>query len=152
MPDAITRAVIGRPINFEGLGGDETNQQAPGIIGVQRTGLASVTWYSSMAGCEGWMVEATLTEEQRGTGSGHRRRYDGLLITADGSKWHITVAIVKTVCWGTAAAGGDNDLDIAPAFKPDAAARPWAVIPKGIALPILRDDWNAIAINVPCPE
>lgn len=49
VPDAITRAVIGRPINFQGLGGDEANQQAQGILSVQRTGLASVTWCSSMS-------------------------------------------------------------------------------------------------------
>ena len=30
--DAITQAVIGRPINFQGLGGDEATQQAQGIL------------------------------------------------------------------------------------------------------------------------
>lgn len=32
LPEAITRAVIGRPINFRGLGGDEANAQAQGIL------------------------------------------------------------------------------------------------------------------------
>ncbi|ENZ4675650.1 TPA: Hsp70 family protein [Escherichia coli] len=32
LPEAITQAVIGRPINFQGLGGDEANAQAQGIL------------------------------------------------------------------------------------------------------------------------
>ena len=31
VPEAIDQAVIGRPINFRGLGGDEANQQAQGF-------------------------------------------------------------------------------------------------------------------------
>ena len=35
LPEAITQAVIGRPINFQGLGGDDANTQAQGILDVR---------------------------------------------------------------------------------------------------------------------
>ncbi len=32
LPEQIDQAVIGRPINFQGLGGDDANAQAQGIL------------------------------------------------------------------------------------------------------------------------
>ena len=64
--DAITQAVIGRPINFQGLGGDEANQQAQGILerAAHRAGFRDVVFqYEPVAA--GLDFEATLTEEKR---------------------------------------------------------------------------------------
>ncbi len=46
LPDAITQAVIGRPINFQGLGGDEANTQAQGILerAAKRAGFKDVVF------------------------------------------------------------------------------------------------------------
>lgn len=63
---AETQAVIGRPINFQGLGGDEANQQAQGILerAAHRAGFRDVVFqYEPVAA--GLDFEATLTEEKR---------------------------------------------------------------------------------------
>lgn len=46
LPEAITRAVIGRPINFQGLGGDDANRQAQGILerAAKRAGFQEVVF------------------------------------------------------------------------------------------------------------
>lgn len=49
VPDAITQAVIGRPINFQGWAATKPTSRRRGSLSVQRTGLASVTWCSSMS-------------------------------------------------------------------------------------------------------
>ncbi|HIA3498846.1 TPA: molecular chaperone [Escherichia coli] len=66
LPDAITQAVIGRPINFQGLGGDEANTQAQGILerAAKRAGFKDVVFqYEPVAA--GLDYEATLQEEKR---------------------------------------------------------------------------------------
>ena len=57
VPDAITQAVIGRPINFQGLGGDEANQQAQGILerAAHRAGFRDVVFqYEPVAAGPQW--------------------------------------------------------------------------------------------------
>ena len=62
LPEAITQAVIGRPINFQGLGGDEANTQAQGIL--ERAG-------------RGWAgLRSHLAGRKTGAGGGYRRWYD----------------------------------------------------------------------------
>ena len=126
VPETITQAVIGRPINFQGLGGDEANQQAQGILerAAHRAGFRDVVFqYEPVAA--GLDFEATLTGPQWH----HRRDRENSLLGHSGCRV------------------GGNDLDIALAFK--------SLMPllgmggqteKGIALPILPW-WNAIAIN-----
>ena len=66
LPEAITQAVIGRPINFQGLGGDEANTQAQGILerAAKRAGFRDVVFqYEPVAA--GLDYEATLQEEKR---------------------------------------------------------------------------------------
>ena len=66
LPEAITQAVIGRPINFQGLGGDEANAQAQGILerAAKRAGFRDVVFqYEPVAA--GLDYEATLQEEKR---------------------------------------------------------------------------------------
>ena len=148
LPESITQAVIGRPINFQGLGGDEANAQAQGILerAARRAGFQDVIFqYEPVAA--GLDFEATLQEEKRvlvvDIGGGttdcslllmgpqwrHRRERDASLLGHSGCRI------------------GGNDLDIALAFK--------SLMPllglggeteKGIALPILPW-WNAVAIN-----
>ncbi|KNC94585.1 molecular chaperone, partial [Trabulsiella odontotermitis] len=66
LPENIDQAVIGRPINFQGLGGEEANQQAQGILerAAKRAGFRDVIFqYEPVAA--GLDFEATLTEEKR---------------------------------------------------------------------------------------
>ncbi|MBF3314015.1 Hsp70 family protein, partial [Leptospira borgpetersenii serovar Hardjo-bovis] len=62
----IDQAVIGRPINFQGLGGDDATRQAQGILerAARRAGFRDVVFqYEPVAA--GLDFEATLSEEQR---------------------------------------------------------------------------------------
>ena len=66
LPEAIDQAVIGRPINFQGLGGDDANAQAQGILerAARRAGFNEVVFqYEPVAA--GLDFEATLQSEQR---------------------------------------------------------------------------------------
>jgi len=148
VPDTITQAVIGRPINFQGLGGDEANQQAQGILerAAHRAGFRDVVFqYEPVAA--GLDFEATLTEEKRvlvvDIGGGTT---DCSLLLM-GPEWHNRRDRENSLLGHSGCRVGGNDLDIALAFK--------SLMPllgmggqteKGIALPILPW-WNAIAIN-----
>jgi hypothetical chaperone protein len=62
----ITATVIGRPVNFQGPGGDEANAQAQGILdrAAKRAGFGEVAFqYEPVAA--GLDFEATLSHEQR---------------------------------------------------------------------------------------
>lgn len=48
LPEQIDRAVIGRPINFRGLGGDEANARAQGILSGPPTAPVSAMWSFSL--------------------------------------------------------------------------------------------------------
>lgn len=48
LPEQIDQAVIGRPINFEGLGGDEANARRRGSLSGQPTAPASAMWSFSL--------------------------------------------------------------------------------------------------------
>ena len=148
LPEQIDQAVIGRPINFQGLGGDEANAQAQGILerAAHRAGFRDVVFqYEPVAA--GLDFEATLTEEQRvlvvDIGGGTT---DCSLLLM-GPQWHHRRDRENSLLGHSGCRVGGNDLDIALAFK--------SLMPllgmggqteKGIALPILPW-WNAIAIN-----
>lgn len=148
LPDAITQAVIGRPINFQGLGGDEANRQAQGILAraAKRAGFQDVVFqYEPVAA--GLDYEATLQEEKRvlvvDIGGGTT---DCSLLLM-GPQWHHRADRESSLLGHSGCRVGGNDLDIALAFK--------NLMPrlgmggeteKGIALPILPW-WNAVAIN-----
>ncbi|WP_227660122.1 molecular chaperone, partial [Hafnia paralvei] len=63
---AITQAVIGRPINFQGTGGEEANAQAQGILdrAAHRAGFQDVTFQFEPVAA-GLDFEATLSEEKK---------------------------------------------------------------------------------------
>ena len=148
LPEAITQAVIGRPINFQGLGGDEANRQAQGILerAAKRAGFQDVVFqYEPVAA--GLDYEATLQEEKRvlvvDIGGGTT---DCSLLLM-GPQWHHRADRESSLLGHSGCRVGGNDLDIALAFK--------HLMPllgmggeteKGIALPVLPW-WNAVAIN-----
>lgn len=148
LTDEITCAVIGRPINFQGLGGDEANQQAQGILAraAQRAGFRDVVFqYEPVAA--GLDFEATLDREKRvlvvDIGGGTT---DCSLLLM-GPQWHQRRDRESSLLGHSGCRIGGNDLDIATAFK--------SLMPllgmggqteKGTALPILPW-WNAVAIN-----
>lgn len=123
LPEAITQAVIGRPINFQGLGGDEANAQAQGILerAAKRAGFRDVVFqYEPVAA--GLDYEATLQEEKRvlvvDIGGGTT---DCSLLLM-GPQWRSRLDREASLL----GMGGETE--------------------KGIALPILPW-WNAVAIN-----
>ncbi|WP_374258042.1 molecular chaperone [Yokenella regensburgei] len=148
LPESIDQAVIGRPINFQGLGGDEANQQAQGILerAAHRAGFRDVIFqYEPVAA--GLDFEATLTEEKRvlvvDIGGGTT---DCSLLLM-GPQWRNRRDREHSLLGHSGCRIGGNDLDIALAFK--------CLMPllgmggdteKGIALPVLPW-WNAVAIN-----
>ncbi|WP_342324486.1 molecular chaperone [Kosakonia sp. BYX6] len=148
LPESINQAVIGRPINFQGLGGDDANAQAQGILerAAKRAGFQDVVFqYEPVAA--GLDFEATLSEEKRvlvvDIGGGTT---DCSLILM-GPQWREKQERSGSLLGHSGCRVGGNDLDIALAFK--------SLMPllglggqteKGIALPILPW-WNAVAIN-----
>ncbi len=137
-----------RPINFQGLGGDEANAQAQGILerAAKRAGFRDVVFqYEPVAA--GLDYEATLQEEKRvlvvDIGGGTT---DCSLLLM-GPQWRSRLDREASLLGHSGCRIGGNDLDIALAFK--------NLMPllgmggeteKGIALPILPW-WNAVAIN-----
>ena len=148
LPEVIDQAVIGRPINFQGLGGTDANAQAQGILerAAKRAGFRDVVFqYEPVAA--GLDFEASLHEEKRvlvvDIGGGTT---DCSLLLM-GPKWHDRLDRENSLLGHSGCRVGGNDLDIALAFK--------NLMPllgmggqteKGIALPVLPW-WNAIAIN-----
>nr|WP_314427532.1 molecular chaperone [uncultured Erwinia sp.] len=64
--DSVTQAVIGRPVNFQGLGGEDANQQAEGILAraASRAGFSDVIFQFEPVAA-GLDFEATLSKESR---------------------------------------------------------------------------------------
>ncbi|HDS1115110.1 molecular chaperone [Pluralibacter gergoviae] len=148
LPDSITQAVIGRPINFQGLGGEEANAQAQGILerAAKRAGFQDVVFQFEPVAA-GLDFEATLSEEKRvlvvDIGGGTT---DCSLLLM-GPQWRHRADRQQSLLGHSGCRVGGNDLDIALAFK--------CLMPllgmggdteKGIALPVLPW-WNAVAIN-----
>ena len=148
MPESITQAVIGRPINFQGLGGDEANAQAQGILerAAKRAGFQEVVFQFEPVAA-GLDFEATLSEEKRvlvvDIGGGTT---DCSLLLM-GPQWRHRADRQESLLGHSGCRVGGNDLDIALAFK---CLMPLlgmgGITEKGIALPVLPW-WNAVAIN-----
>ena len=148
LPETIDQAVIGRPINFQGLGGDDANAQAQGILerAAKRAGFRDVVFQFEPVAA-GLDFEATLSEEKRvlvvDIGGGTT---DCSLLLM-GPQWRQKADRQQSLLGHSGCRVGGNDLDIALAFK--------CLMPllgmggeteKGIALPVLPW-WNAVAIN-----
>ncbi len=148
LSEQITQAVIGRPINFQGLGGDDANAQAQGILerAAKRAGFNDVVFQFEPVAA-GLDFEATLNDEKRvlvvDIGGGTT---DCSLLLM-GPQWRQKADRQNSLLGHSGCRIGGNDLDIALAFK--------CLMPllgmgseteKGIALPVLPW-WNAVAIN-----
>ncbi|MGG8290547.1 molecular chaperone [Klebsiella sp. 141130] len=148
LSEQITQAVIGRPINFQGLGGDDANAQAQGILerAAKRAGFNDVVFQFEPVAA-GLDFEATLDDEKRvlvvDIGGGTT---DCSLLLM-GPQWRQKAERQNSLLGHSGCRIGGNDLDIALAFK--------CLMPllgmggeteKGIALPVLPW-WNAVAIN-----
>lgn len=145
---AITQAVIGRPINFQGLGGDDANAQAQGILerAAQRAGFRDIVFqYEPVAA--GLDFESTLTEETRVLVVDIGGGTTDCSVLLMGPQWATKSDREASLLGHSGCRIGGNDLDIALAFK--------QLMPllglggetqKGIALPALPW-WNAVAIN-----
>lgn len=146
--EVIDQAVIGRPVNFQGLGGEEANRQAEGILdrAARRAGFNDVVFQFEPVAA-GLDFEATLTREQRvlvvDIGGGTT---DCSLLLM-GPQWQNKRERQASLLGHSGCRVGGNDLDIMLAFR--------QLMPllgmggqteKGTALPILPW-WNAVAIN-----
>ena len=148
LTENLDQAVIGRPINFQGLGGDEANAQAVGILerAAKRAGFRDVVFqYEPVAA--GLDFEATLSEEKRVLVVDIGGGTTDCSVLLMGPQWHTRHDREQSLLGHSGCRVGGNDLDIALAFK--------SLMPllgmggdteKGIALPILPW-WNAVAIN-----
>ncbi|WP_052285290.1 molecular chaperone [Kluyvera genomosp. 1] len=144
----LDQAVIGRPINFQGLGGDEANAQAVGILerAAKRAGFREVVFqYEPVAA--GLDFEATLSDEKRVLVVDIGGGTTDCSVLLMGPQWRTRHDREQSLLGHSGCRVGGNDLDIALAFK--------SLMPllgmggeteKGIALPILPW-WNAVAIN-----
>ena len=144
----LDQAVIGRPINFQGLGGDEANAQAVGILerAAKRAGFREVvSQYEPVAA--GLDFEATLRDEKRVLVVDIGGGTTDCSVLLMGPQWRTRHDREQSLLGHSGCRVGGNDLDIALAFK--------SLMPllgmggeteKGIALPILPW-WNAVAIN-----
>lgn len=148
LTENLDQAVIGRPINFQGLGGDEANAQAVGILerAAKRAGFRDVVFqYEPVAA--GLEFEATLSEEKRVLVVDIGGGTTDCSVLLMGPQWRTRHDREQSLLGHSGCRVGGNDLDIALAFK--------SLMPllgmggdteKGIALPILPW-WNAVAIN-----
>ena len=148
LQESIEQAVIGRPINFQGLGGDDANAQAVGILqrAAQRAGFRDVVFqYEPVAA--GLDFEASLNEEKRVLVVDIGGGTTDCSVLLMGPQWRTRHDREQSLLGHSGCRVGGNDLDIALAFK--------SLMPllgmggeteKGIALPILLW-WNAVAIN-----
>lgn len=148
LEDSLDQAVIGRPINFQGLGGDDANTQAVGILerAAKRAGFRDVVFqYEPVAA--GLEFEATLTDEKRVLVVDIGGGTTDCSVLLMGPQWRARHDREQSLLGHSGCRVGGNDLDIALAFK--------SLMPllgmggetaKGIALPLLPW-WNAVAIN-----
>lgn len=143
-----TQAVIGRPINFQGLGGEEANRQAQSILerAAHRAGFQQVEFQFEPVAA-GLDFEATLQEEKRvlvvDIGGGTT---DCSLLLM-GPEWHTKTDRTASLLGHSGCRVGGNDLDIMLAFKQlSPLLGMGGEMQNGNALPILPW-WNAVAIN-----
>ncbi|PVZ83846.1 molecular chaperone [Serratia sp. S1B] len=148
LQESIEQTVIGRPINFQGSGGEEANRQAQGILlrAARRAGFKQ-TEFQFEPVAAGLDFEATLNEEKivLVVDIGGGTTDCSMLLM--GPQWRNRVDRQQSLLGHSGCRIGGNDLDIMLAFK--------QLMPlfglggkteKGIALPALPY-WNAVATN-----
>ena len=144
----IEQAVIGRPINFQGTGGEEANQQAQGILqrAAERAGFKQIEFQFEPVAA-GLDFEATLSEEKTVLVVDIGGGTTDCSVLLMGPQWRDRADRQQSLLGHSGCRVGGNDLDIMLAFK--------QLMPlfglggeteKGIALPALPY-WNAVATN-----
>ncbi|WP_338506920.1 molecular chaperone [Erwinia aphidicola] len=146
--DSVTQAVIGRPVNFQGLGGDDANQQAEGILSraASRAGFSDVVFQFEPVAA-GLDFEATLSKETRVLVVDIGGGTTDCSMLLMGPQWHDKADRKQSLLGHSGCRVGGNDLDIMLAFKelmPLLGLGGETV--KGTGLPALPW-WNAVAIN-----
>lgn len=140
--------MIGRPVNFQGSGGDDANAQAQGILerAAHRAGLREVSFEFEPVAA-GLDYKATLTQEQRVLVVDIGGGTTDCSVLLMGPHWRALADRSQSLLGHSGCRIGGNDLDIMLAFR--------QLMPllgaggsnaKGIALPSLPY-WNAVAIN-----
>ncbi|MFI3275516.1 molecular chaperone, partial [Vibrio sp.] len=146
--EQIKQAVIGRPINFHGRGGEEANRQAEDILtrAAKRAGFLDIAFQFEPVAA-GLDYESTLTENQTvlvvDIGGGTT---DCSLLEM-GPSWSGQADRTQSLLAHSGQRVGGNDLDIYLAFKQ--LMSPFGMGSKGISgidMP-LTQFWNPIAIN-----
>ncbi|MCW0315833.1 Chaperone protein DnaK [Pantoea ananatis] len=144
----IEQAVIGRPVNFQGLGSEDANQQAQGILlrAAKRAGFRDVEFQFEPVAA-GLDFEATLEKETRVLVVDIGGGTTDCSMLLMGPQWRNLSDRRESLLGHSGCRVGGNDLDIMLAFK--------ALMPllgaggntqKGTALPALPW-WNAVAVN-----
>ncbi|HEY3985494.1 molecular chaperone [Cedecea sp.] len=148
LTETIDQAVIGRPINFQGLGGEDANQQAQGILerAAHRAGFRDVIFQFEPVAA-GLDFEATLQEEKQVLVVDIGGGTTDCSVLLMGPEWHQRRDREQSLLGHSGCRVGGNDLDIMLAFKQLAPLLGMGgQTEKGIALPVLPW-WNAVAIN-----
>lgn len=144
----IDQAVIGRPVNFQGLGSKESNQQAEGILlrAAHRAGFRDVEFQFEPVAA-GLDFEATLKQETTVLVVDIGGGTTDCSMLLMGPEWRDKADRRESLLGHSGCRVGGNDLDIMLTFK--------TLMPllglggntlKGTALPALPW-WNALAIN-----
>ena len=144
----ITQAVIGRPINFHGRGGDDANRQAESILlhAATRAGFKDIEFQFEPVAA-GLEYESTLSQNQTvlvvDIGGGTT---DCSLIEM-GPDWQQKTDRTESLLGHSGQRVGGNDLDIYLAFKQIMPLFGFgSQMNSGIEMPITQF-WNPIAIN-----
>jgi hypothetical chaperone protein len=146
--EQIKQAVIGRPINFHGRGGEEANRQAEHILSraAKRAGFQDIAFQFEPVAA-GLDYESTLTQNQTvlvvDIGGGTT---DCSLLEM-GPTWSGKADRTQSLLAHSGQRVGGNDLDIYLAFRQ--LMSPFGIGSKGISgidMP-LTQFWNPIAIN-----
>lgn len=144
----ITETVIGRPVNFQGRGGEKSNQQAESILrrAATRAGFKNIEFQFEPVAA-GLDYEATLTDNKNvlvvDIGGGTT---DCSFIKM-GPKWVNKPDRKDSLLAHTGQRVGGNDLDIYTAFKCFMQEFGLNTIrDSGLPIPITQF-WNSIAIN-----
>ncbi|CZF86292.1 molecular chaperone [Grimontia marina] len=148
LQEDILQAVIGRPVNFQGVGGEKANQQAESILtrAAKRAGFKEIIFQFEPVAA-GLEYESTLTQNSTvlvvDIGGGTT---DCSLIEM-GPRWRNQDDRRASLLAHSGCRVGGNDLDIHLAFE---QLMPMfgkdSTLQRGIAMPITQF-WNPIAIN-----
>src|SRR5476649_1962552 len=148
LQQSIEQTVIGRPVNFQGTGGEDANRQAQGILqrAAERAGFAEIAFQLEPVAA-GLDFESTLTEEKivLVVDIGGGTTDCSLLLM--GPEWLKLPDRQQSLLGHSGCRVGGNDLDIMLAFKtmmPQLGMG--GTTEKGLALPALPF-WQAVAIN-----